>query len=104
MDRTVFANHVAVSDLDLRFSFRRERKPLRWRANNRALSDEIASANDDISFNDNVRVHGRLITNHRSRPHYREWTDPDVGSDLGMRIDKWARMNLQATAACLKIT
>ena len=103
MDRTVFADHVVVSDLDLRFSFRRERKILRWRANNRALSDEIASANHDISFNDNVRTQDSAPTDDRLRPDYREWTDLDVGSDLGIGIDKCGRMNLQSTPASLKL-
>src|SRR5258707_10416629 len=44
MDGTVFTNHVVVSDLDLRFSVRRERKILRRGANNAALSEEISKA------------------------------------------------------------
>jgi len=103
MDRTVFADHVVISDLDLRFSFRRERKILRRRANNRALSDEITSANHDISLNDNVRVHDGLITNHRLRPDYRERTDLNIGAELRARIDNRRRMNLQSTPASLKL-
>jgi hypothetical protein len=51
MDGAVFANDVLIANFDPRFSFRRERKILRRRANNGAVSDEITSADDDFSFN-----------------------------------------------------
>jgi hypothetical protein len=103
MNRTVFTNHVVVSDLDLRFSVRRERKILRRGANDRAVPNEIAGADRDISLNDNVRLHDCVIADDCSRPDYREWTDLDIGSDLGVGIDKCRRMNLQSTPASLKL-
>jgi hypothetical protein len=103
MNRAVFANDIVVSDLDLRFSFRRERKVLRRRANNGAMSNKIARADRDISLYDNVRLHDCVATDNGLWPDYREWTDLDIGSDLSTGIDKCRRMNLQSTPASLKL-
>jgi hypothetical protein len=103
MNRTVFTNHVVVSDLDFRFSFQRERKILRRRADNRSISDEIAGADRDISLNHNVRLHDCPITDGRLRTDHRERSDLDIGSNLRVGIDKGCRMNLQSTPASLKL-
>jgi hypothetical protein len=103
VNSAVFANDIVVSDLNLRFSFRRERKVLRRRANNGAMSNKIARADRDISLYDNVRLYDCVVTDNGLRPDYREWTDLDIGSDLRIGIDKCRRMNLQSTPASLKL-
>ncbi len=50
MDRAVFADDVVVADFYHRFSFRRKGKILRWRANDRAVSDEVSAADRYLSF------------------------------------------------------
>src|SRR5207249_8990984 len=75
MNRTILANDVVVSDFDLRFSFWRKRKILRWRANNRAMSDKIARSDRYIAFNDHVRLHDRFIADYHLWPDYGERTD-----------------------------
>src|SRR6266516_5512853 len=95
MNRAVFANHVVVSDLDFRFSFRRERKILRRRANNRAMPDEVVSPDRDISLDDNVRLHDCLLTNHRLWSNHRKRADLYVGANSRARFDKSRRMNFR---------
>src|SRR6266496_1889527 len=103
MNRAIFANDIVVPDLDLGFSFRRKRKILRRSSNNYAMSNKIARADRDISFNDSMRLHDRLVTDHRFWPNHRERTDLDIGADLSIGIDKCGWMNLQSTPASLKL-
>src|SRR5947199_7630637 len=74
MNRTVFTNNVVIADLDLGFSFRRKRKILRRRANNRAVSDKIVGAHRYIAFNDHVRLHDRFIADYHLSPAHQQRT------------------------------
>src|SRR6266487_3774842 len=103
MNRTVFTNNVVIADLDLGFSFRRKRKILRRRANNRAVSDKIVGAHRYIAFNDHVRLHDRFIADYHMWPDHRKRTDLDVGGDSRPGIDNSRRVTLQRTPASLKL-
>ena len=67
------------------------------------MSNEISRADRHIAFNDNVRLHNRVITDYRLRPDRGERTDLDIGTNLRAGIDKSCRMNFQSTPASLKL-
>src|SRR5438105_7962181 len=103
MNRAVFANHVLVSDVDLRFSFGRKRKVLRRRADDCAVSDEIAGAYYDLSFKNRVRLNNRSISDSYLRANHCEGTDFHVLGDLRVWIDNCRRMDFHSTPASLKL-
>src|SRR6266436_7552775 len=68
MNCAVLANHVFVSNCDIRFSSRRERKIL-WRsADNSAVSNEVAHADCNVRINYSVRLDCRSFADHDVLP------------------------------------
>ena len=95
VDRAVFADNVVVSNLHSRVSFRRERNVLRRRANHRAVSDKIAAADYDLSFNYDVRPHNCPLADHCMWSNHRKRTDLDINANARVQIDNRRRMNLR---------
>ena len=93
MNRAVFADDILVPDLDLCFSIGRKRKILRRRADDCAVSDEIAGAYCDLCFNDGMRLNYGSLSDSYLRSNHRERTDLDIGADLRSWIDNGGRMN-----------
>ena len=76
---------------------------LRRRADNCAVSDEIACADCDFLFDDGVRLNNRSISDSYLGANHRKRTNLDVGADLRSWIDNCRRMNFQSTPASLKL-
>src|SRR4029077_2827400 len=69
MNRAVLADNIVVSYLDFRLSFQRKRNILRWHTDDRAVSDEISTADCDLAFDHHVRLHDGLPADCHTRPN-----------------------------------
>src|SRR5438132_7650459 len=67
MNGAVLADNVVVADLNFGCSLGRKRNIL-WRgADHRAVANEIAVTNLNFSFDDDVRLNDRFVTDHYLR-------------------------------------
>jgi hypothetical protein len=99
----IFADYVLIAHLDPCFPLGREGKVLRRSADYCAMPNEIAGANGNVSFYDDVRLNCHSFANRNTRADDRIWSQLDVGSDLGRWIDNGGRVNFQSTPASLKL-
>ena len=68
---------------------------LRWRTDDRAVSDEISAADRDLAFDHHVRLHDRVIADCHLRPNKRKRTDLHILADFRIRIDDCGGMNFR---------
>ena len=103
MDRAVFSNDIVTFYDDLRFSVWPERQILRRGTDNRSMSNKIAGPNSDNAFEDDVRLHDRMVA--KSYLGTNQCTRPDfyVASNSRTRVDDCSRMDLQRIPASLKL-
>src|SRR5436190_11102566 len=69
VDRAVLADNIVVPDFHFRPSFWRKRNILRWHTDDRAVSDEISTADRDFAFDHDVRLHDGLPADCYIRPN-----------------------------------
>jgi len=67
------------------------------------MSNEIAGADGNVSFYDDMRLNRRSFANGSVRADDRMRTQLDVGSDVRRWIDNRRGMNFQSTPASLKL-
>jgi hypothetical protein len=95
VDRAVLTDNVVVPNFNFGFSFRRKRNILRWRTNDRAMSDKISAAYCDLTFDHHVRLNDRFVADRCAWSNDRKWTDLDILAYFRLRIDDRSGMNFR---------
>ena len=91
----VLADDVVISNFNFGVSFWRERKILRRRPDDSAVSDKISVSDYDLAFDHDVRLHDGLIANCYPLPNDRKRPDLHIVADSCIRIDDSRGMDLR---------
>src|SRR5438094_6689738 len=95
MNGAVLADNVVVADLNFGCSLGRKRNIL-WRgADHRAVANEITVTNLNFSFDDDVRLNDRFVSDHYLRSNPGKRSDFYIIFDSRSRIDNRSGMNLR---------
>jgi len=93
MDRAVFANPVAVSDVHRAANLRAESEILRFSANHRSITNDIPAPHDHAPGDHRVRLNFAPISDLRLPLDHGIWAHDHVRANGRLRVYKRGRMN-----------